>query len=100
MKDFDCNIKSNSLIHCKLKDRLVLNLKIGIDFFFFWSRMAVSYYLCPQSLRVSSGSRLFISNSGYSWDNHKKRIHHLVCASARQPEKDLCLESKVFYYLM
>nr|XP_023925188.1 histidine biosynthesis bifunctional protein hisIE, chloroplastic-like [Quercus suber] len=57
--------------------------------------MAVSYYFCPQSLRVSSGSRLFISNSGYSWDNHKKRIHHLVCASARQPEKDLCLESKV-----
>ena len=34
VKDFDCNIKSNSLIHCKLKDRLVLNLKIGIDFFF------------------------------------------------------------------
>ncbi|KAL4620738.1 hypothetical protein ACB092_06G177300 [Castanea dentata] len=57
--------------------------------------MAVSYYLCPQSLRVSFGSHLCISNSGYSWDKHKKRICHLVYASTRQPEKDLCLESKV-----
>uniref|UniRef100_A0A2N9J773 phosphoribosyl-ATP diphosphatase n=1 Tax=Fagus sylvatica TaxID=28930 RepID=A0A2N9J773_FAGSY len=57
--------------------------------------MAVSYYLCPQSLRVSSGSRICISNSGYHWDKHRKKILHLVCASTRQPEKDLCLESNV-----
>ena len=67
---------------------------------YFSSMMAVSYYLCPQSLRVSSGSRICISNSGYRWDKHRKRILHLVCASTRQPEKDLCLESNVSFYLL
>ncbi|KAM3713163.1 hypothetical protein ACB098_01G236600 [Castanea mollissima] len=56
--------------------------------------MAVSYFLCPQSLRVSSGSRLCISHSGYSWDINKKKTHHLVYASTYKQGKGLCLESK------
>nr|POE69261.1 histidine biosynthesis bifunctional protein hisie, chloroplastic [Quercus suber] len=59
------------------------------------SIMLVSYFLCPQSLRVSSGSCLCISYGGYSWDSHKKKTHHLVYASINKQWKGLCLESKV-----
>nr|XP_023878363.1 histidine biosynthesis bifunctional protein hisIE, chloroplastic-like [Quercus suber] len=57
--------------------------------------MVVSYFLCPQSLRVSSASCLCISYGGYSWDSHKKKTHHLVYASINKQWKGLCLESKV-----
>lgn len=56
--------------------------------------MAVSYSLCPQFLRVSSGARLCISSGGNNWDTHKKKTRHLVCASTQKPVKDFCIESK------
>ncbi|KAG2696332.1 hypothetical protein I3760_07G054300 [Carya illinoinensis] len=57
--------------------------------------MAISNYLYPQYLRVSSGGRLCIHSSGYSWGNRKKQILRLVCASAEKPVEGLYVESKV-----
>ncbi|KAG6702851.1 hypothetical protein I3842_07G056600 [Carya illinoinensis] len=59
--------------------------------------MAISNYLYPQYLRVSSGGRLCIHSSGYSWGNRKKQTLRLVCASAEKPVEGLYVESKIIY---